>query len=471
MRKQCSHTILCNRRQHTCHCFHCCGAFFISLQFLKKGHTHFISQGIGDNDNQLIFGVVYIAAEEIRLFRNLQRLPFGTEQVVPVGADLCQIFVGVDVFDQFFQLVEPCHIFELVQIVIEITVIAIHLVKLACVVLYHLIQVCRRSILRIGNDTPSILQHKVFVSVALAKMSLAALFGKLRNTGVAQLCSNIFQFQSFGNPFNQNLVNTCKDSTGYQDFHRELSELCFCFQAVIDHFRDFVKAVSRNIAVHQVVDKCDNITRFETDEGLPCSRHIRRNNLGCIGHEHSHREFFKGRLLICISEHILSLTPERIQKVIFLKLYQIWIIFKSCTAQAALSSAFSGIHLVGQNGAKNFFIGWSLALAENAHQCDLNGISVKGIKLQIVESLGSLLFSEELNVMLNHRLVAFINAQVKSQQGSSVCEELFRILDRIRQMVLTNGRLRKRSIHQIIRCGVYTLQKVFRIELVIHFQM
>ena len=287
-------------------------------------------------------------------------------------------------------------------------------------------------------------------------MSLAALFGKLRNAGVAQLCSNIFQFQSFGSPFNQKLVNTCKDPTGYQGFHRELSELCVCFQAVIDHFRNFVKAVSIDVAVHQVVDKCDYITRFETDERLPCSRHIRRNNLGYIGHEHGHREFFKGRLLICISEHILSLTPERIQKVIFLKLCQIWIIFKS---------------RIGQNGAKNFFIGWSLAFAENAHQCNLNRISVKDIKLQIIESLGSLLFSEELDVMLNHRLVAFINAQVKSQQGSSVCEELFRILDCIRQMVLTNGRLRKRSVHQIIRCGVYTLQEVFRIELIIRFQM
>ena len=238
-------------------------------------------------------------------------------------------------------------------------------------------------------------------------MSLAALFGKLWDAGVAQLCGNIFQFQSFGSPFNQKLVNTCKDPTGYQGFHRELSELCICFQAVIDHFRNFVKAVSIDVAVHQVVDKCDYITRFETDERLPCSRHIRRNNLGYIGHEHGHREFFKGRLLICIAEHILSLTPERIQKIIFLKLCQIWIIFKSCTA---LSSAFSGIHLVGQNGAKNFFIGWSLALAENAHQCDLNRISVKGLKFQIVESLRSLLFPEELDVMLNHRLVAFINA-------------------------------------------------------------
>ena len=239
-------------------------------------------------------------------------------------------------------------------------------------------------------------------------MSLAALFGKLWNAGVAQLCSNIFQFQSFGSPFNQKLVNTCKDSTGYQGFHRELSEFCVCFQAVIDHFRDFVKAVSIDVAVHQVVNKCDNIARLETDERLPCSRHIRRNSLGCIGHEHGHRKFFEGRLLICISEHILSLMPERIQKVIFLKLCQIWIIFKSCTAQASLSSAFSGIHLVGQNGAKNFFIGWSLALAENAHQCDLNRISVKGIKLQIVESLRSLLLSEELDVVLDHRLKAFI---------------------------------------------------------------
>src|SRR5699024_5322249 len=298
---------------------------------------------------------------------------------------------------------------------------AIHLVKLACVVLNHLIQVCRRNILRTGNDTPSVLQHKVFVSVALSKMSLAALFGKLRNAGVTQLCSNIFQFQSFGSPFNQKLVNTCKDSTGYQGFHRELSELCVCFQTVIDHFRDFVKAVSINIAVHQVVDKCDNITRFETDEGLPCNRHIRRNNLGYIGHEHGHREFFKGRILICISEHILCLSPERIQKVIFLKLCQIRIIFKSC---------------VRQNGTKNFFVGRSLALTENTHQSDLNRISVKGIKFQVVESLCSLLFSEELDVMLNHRLVAFINPQVKSQQGSSVCEELFGILNSIRQMVL-----------------------------------
>ena len=226
-------------------------------------------------------------------------------------------------------------------------------------------------------------------------MSLATLFDKLRNGNDTQLGSYIFQFQSFCNPINQQLINSCKDTTGHQSFHRELSELFFCFQAVIDHLGNFIKAFSIDVAVHQVVDKCDHIARLETDKQLPCSRHIRRNYLVDIGHEHCHRELLKGRLLICISEHILRLTPERIQKVIFLKLCQIRIIFKSC---------------IRQNGTKNFFVGRSLALTENTHQSDLNGISVKCFKFQIVESLSTLLLSEELDIVLDHRFVAFINA-------------------------------------------------------------
>src|SRR5699024_8252734 len=108
-------------------------------------------------------------------------------------------------------------------------------------------------------------------AIELTEMSLATLLCQLRNCSITQLCGYIFQFQSFGSPFNQKFINSCKDTTGHQCFHRELSELCFCFQAVIDQPGDFVKAFSIYIAVHQVVDKCDYIARLGAEERLPCN--------------------------------------------------------------------------------------------------------------------------------------------------------------------------------------------------------
>ena len=158
------------------------------------------------------------------------------------------------------------------------------------------------------------------------------------------------------------------------------------------------------------------------------------------------------RLRVGVAEHGLDLLPERCEQVVSLKLCQILIALQP---------------VIRQNAADDLLKRSGFALAENAHERDLNRAAVKSFELQIIELLGPVFVRKEFYVVLDHRLIPLVDAEIKSEQRGTVCEKLLGVSDGVCEVVIPNGRLRKGRIDKIIRGSVYALQKVFRIELVV----
>ena len=168
---------------------------------------------------------------------------------------------------------------------------------------------------------------------------------------------------------------------------------------------------------------------------------------------------------------LLTELPECRQQVVFFKLLQESIVHQLTAAQAGLSFAFGEIHLLRQHDAHDFLKRAGTRLADCTEQTDKDIFFIEVFDFQIIEPLSALFVGEKLDVLLNNRLVLFLNTQVNRQQGGSVSKEPSGIQHCVFQMVVPYIRLRKRCIDQIIRGLIYTLQKILCIELVIRLEM
>ena len=273
---------------------------------------------------------------------------------------------------------------------------------------------------------------------------------------VPKLCPRVLVFESLGDPSDQNIINAGKDTAVDDILRRHFGENRLAVQGAVNALGDLIETLAVKIAVHQVIQKGDDIARFIRHKRSPRLRHIGVNAFGDIGHEHRDDELFQGRFVILIPENAVRLLPKGIQQIVLFKFGEIGILLQ---------------RTVGQQTAHHFFKGCRLALTENAHQGDLDRRFVKGLDLQIIERLRSCLIGKKLYVMLDDGLIPLINAEVEGKQRSTVGEKFPGILHRVGKVVILYGRLRKGRIHKIALLLVHALQKVFDIELVVRFQM
>src|SRR5699024_11735915 len=89
----------------------------------------------------------------------------------------------------------------------------------------------------------------------------------------------------------------------------------------------------------------------------------------------------------------------------------------------------------------------------------------------IIKFLRSVLVRKKLNVVLEYRLIPFLNPQIKCKQRGSVRKKFFRISDRIRKMIISYPRLCKRGVNKVIGCRVLSFEKIFDIELIIRLKV
>ena len=86
---------------------------------------HLISEGIGNKYNNTVFGIVDVFREEIFL---LYKTGFSVcigKFIVPVDGNLVQVFIGINVFNQFSELLKRSGIFHTVKIEIKVPVSAV----------------------------------------------------------------------------------------------------------------------------------------------------------------------------------------------------------------------------------------------------------------------------------------------------------------------------------------------------------
>ena len=153
---------------------------------------------------------------------------------------------------------------------------------------------------------------------------------------------------------------------------------------------------------------------------------------------------------------LLTELPERRQQVVFFKLLQ-----ESIVHQLAIR----------QHDAHDFLKRAGTRLADCTEQTDKDIFFIEVFDFQIIEPLSALFVGEKLDVLLNNRLVLFLNTQVNRQQGGTVRKEPSGIQHCVFQMVVPYIRFGERCIDQIIRGLIHTLQKILCIELVIRLEM
>ena len=289
-----------------------------------------------------------------------------------------------------------------------------------------------------------------------AKVHFSPFFTEFRNGKSVYDCTDIFRNKSANEPLYQHLIHGKESVALHQIVH---SHSCKCrknIQPFGNVCRQSIIFVPVQDAVHQAIEECDNIAGLVGDKALPCCRKLCLHISPSISNEQCYQKPFQTRLCIGVSEMLLTELPECRQQVVFFKLLQ-----ESIVHQLT----------VHQHDAHNFLKRAGTRFADCTQQTDKDIFFIKVLDFQIIEPLSALFVGEKLDVLLNNRLVLFLNTQVNRQQGGSVSKEPSGISTSVFQMVVPYIRLRKRCINQIIRGLIHTLQKILCIELVIRLEM
>ena len=289
-----------------------------------------------------------------------------------------------------------------------------------------------------------------------SKVHFSPFFTEFRNGKSVYDCTNIFRNKSANEPLYQHLIHRKESVALHQIVH---SHSCKCrknIQTLGNMCRQSVVFIPVQDAVHQAIEKCDDITGLVGDKALPCCRKLCLHISTSISNEQRYQQPFQTRLCISVSEMLLTELPECRQQIVFFKLLQ-----ESIVHQLTIR----------QHDAHNLFKRAGTRLADCTQQTDKDIFFIEVFDFQIIEALGALFVGEKLDVLLNNRLVLFLNTEVNRQQGGTVGKEPSGIQHCVFQMVVPYIRLRKRCINQIIRGLIHTLQKILCIELVIRLEM
>ena len=289
-----------------------------------------------------------------------------------------------------------------------------------------------------------------------AKVHFSPFFTEFRNGKSVYDCTNIFRNKSANEPLYQHLIHGKESVALHQIVH---SHSCKCrknIQPFGNMCRQSVVFIPVQDAVHQAIEECDDIAGLVGNKALPCYRKLCLHISPSISNEQCYQKPFQTRFCIGVSEMLLTELPECRQQVVFFKLLQ-----ESIVHQLAIR----------QHDAHNLFKRAGTRLADCTQQTDKDIFFIEVFDFQIIEALGALFVGEKLDVLLNNRLVLFLNTEVNRQQGGTVGKEPSGIQHCVFQMVVPYIRLRKRCINQIIRGLIHTLQKILCIELVIRLEM
>ena len=187
-----------------------------------------------------------------------------------------------------------------------------------------------------------------------AKVHFSPLFTEFRNGKSVYDCTDIFRNKSANEPLYQHLIHGKESVALHQIVH---SHSCKCrknIQPFGNVRRQSVVFVPVQDAVHQAIEKCDDIAGLVGDKALPCCRKLCLHISPSIGNEQCYQKPFQTRLCISVSEMLLTELPECRQQVVFFKLLQEGIVHQLAAAQAGLSFAFGEIHLLRQHDAHDF---------------------------------------------------------------------------------------------------------------------
>ena len=155
-----------------------------------------------------------------------------------------------------------------------------------------------------------------------AKVHFSPFFTEFRNGKSVYDCTDIFRNKSANEPLYQHLIHDKESVALHQIVH---SHSCKCrknIQPFGNMRRQSIVFVPVQDAVHQAIEKCDDITGLVGDKALPCCRKLCLHISTSISNEQRYQQPFQTRLCISVSEMLLTELPECRQQVVFFKLLQ-----------------------------------------------------------------------------------------------------------------------------------------------------
>ena len=327
-------------RQHALHRRDRSGAFFVGLQLLKQALPDLKAQRIGDDHDRPLFGKADIFVEKVGLPNDAGIALRSNKLPVPIHRHFVKIFVGVYILDQIAQPLKRRSIVRLIEIVIEIPIAAVDLIPAPNIVVQNIFQPAERRINAHGEQMPCIFKHEVCASFPAAEMLLPPLLADGGDRFVSELCPRVLVFEPLGDPSDQNIINAGKDTAIDDILRRHFGENRLAAKGAVNALGDLIETLAVKIAVHQVIQKGDDVARFIRHKRSPRLRHIGMNGFGDIGHEHRDNELFQGRFVILIPENAVRLLPKRIQQIILFKFGKIGILLQLAVGQQAAHHFF-----------------------------------------------------------------------------------------------------------------------------------
>ena len=155
-----------------------------------------------------------------------------------------------------------------------------------------------------------------------AKVHFSPFFTEFRNGKSVYDCTDIFRNKSANEPLYQHLIHGKESVALHQIVH---SHSCKCrknIQPFGNVRRQSIVFVPVQDAVHQAIEKCDDITGLVGDKALPCCRKLCLHISPSISNEQCYQQPFQTRFCIGVSEMLLTELPECRQQVVFFKLLQ-----------------------------------------------------------------------------------------------------------------------------------------------------
>ena len=280
-------------------------------KLLKKLLPDFKTHRIGDNDDRPLLCRFQIFLVKIALLRDAEERILLFQRRIPLRQKHGKIFVGIDLFHKIAQRFKFGRIFQPVVRLVKAAILGIQPIIGGNVLLGNLFQLHGAAIARGRNESAGAAQHPIRPARLCAKVQFFAQFADRRDAFPLQSRMDVLFQQAIAQPTDEDAICLGKRFAAEKHFGRNRFKRGRNAQFCRDGSRKRVAAVAIQHAVHQIVQKGDDVPRLVGNKGRPCFWQRRLHRFCRICDEHRDDELFKRGLFVMIPELLSDKLPKR----------------------------------------------------------------------------------------------------------------------------------------------------------------
>ena len=278
---------------------------------MKKLLPDFKTHRIGDNDDRPLLCHFQIFLVKIALLRDAEERILLFQRRIPLRQKHGKIFVGIDLFHKIAQRFKFGNIFQPVVRLVKTPILRIQPIIGGNILFSDLFQLHGTAIAHGRNESAGAAQHPICSARLCAKVQFFAQFADRRDAFSLQSRMDVLLQQTIAQPTDENTVCIENRFAAEERFGRKRFKSGRNAQFCRDGSRKRVEAVAIQHAVHQIVQKGDDVPRLVGNKGRPCFGQRRLHRFCRVCNEHGDDELFKRRLFVMIPELLADKLPKR----------------------------------------------------------------------------------------------------------------------------------------------------------------